>query len=297
MAMKIVQLFLFLIVLSVTASGQHKVEPLRIGLIADIQYADKANGKTRFYRSSLPKLEKAVEKLNAERLMFTVVLGDLVDEGPKDLEPIIQRLGLLNAPFYNILGNHDYPKEYTKSLYRQFAMPKEYYAVNKDSWKFIFLNTNELSSYAVKVGSKLEKEYLNLARKQEQQDRRNVQPWNGGISGTQIKWLEKELESAEKHDKKVLIFTHHPILPENGLEAINNRELLEIFRRYNSVKAILSGHHHPGNFAEYEGIPFITLEGMIETADETAFGYMEVFSDSLQIHGEGRMSSRKIRLK
>lgn len=290
-------LHLLFILIYVNTYGQEAVEPIRIGLIADIQYADKEDGKTRFYRSSLPKLEQAVQQLNQDSLLFTVVLGDLVDEGPKDLAPIMQQLRLLKAPFYSILGNHDFATEYIPHLHRKFDMPKEYYVVDKGDWKFVFLNTNELSSYAVKTGSSLEKECIALAKRQEEQGRANVQPWNGGIGTKQMKWLKKELTSAEKQNKKVMIFTHHPILPENGLEALNSRELLRVFEAFKSVKAVLSGHHHAGNFVMYQDIPFITLEGMIETKDQTAFGYMDILPDRLQIYGKGRMSSQKVNLR
>ncbi|ULT25824.1 metallophosphoesterase [Sphingobacterium sp. E70] len=60
--------------------------------------------------------------------------------------------------------------------------------------------------------------------------------------------------------QKVIVFTHHPLYPENGLEALNNREILTLIEKYPVVKVVISGHHHPGNFATYKGIPMITLE-------------------------------------
>ncbi|ULT25826.1 metallophosphoesterase [Sphingobacterium sp. E70] len=53
-------------------------------------------------------MDSAVTAINREGVDFTVMLGDLVDVGPKDLQPALQRLNKLKSPVYNILGNHDY---------------------------------------------------------------------------------------------------------------------------------------------------------------------------------------------
>lgn len=277
--------------------AQKMEQPLRIGLIADPQYADKADGKTRFYRNSLQKLDNAVHELNQSALDITVVLGDMVDEGPKDANPIIDRLKKLTKPFYLLLGNHDYPKEYQADIFKKFDMSAEYYAIDKGNWKLLFLNTNELSSYATKQGSALAKEYLALTAQPEYLTRTHLKPWNGGVSKKQMKWIVKQLNIAAKQSKQVLVFTHHPLYPEIGYETLNNRELLELFVKHKSVKAIISGHNHAGNFSPYQDLPCITLEGMIETQDQNSFGKMELFADKLIIQGSGRMTSRVLDLR
>lgn len=277
--------------------AQQMENPLRIGLIADPQYADKADGKTRFYRNSLEKLDDAVQRFNSGSLDMTIVLGDMVDEGPKDAKPIIDRLKKLTMPFYLILGNHDYPKEYKANVFKKFGMPAEYYAIDKGNWIFLFLNTNELSSYATKQGSALSKEYLALTTHTANLGRTHLKPWNGGVSNRQMAWIITQLNRAAKQSKPVLVFTHHPLYPEIGYEALNNRELLELFTKHKVVKAVISGHNHAGNFMLYQDLPCITLEGMIETEDQNAFGQMELFSDKIIIQGSGRMTSRILSLR
>ena len=66
-----------------------------------------------------------------------------------------------------------------------------------------------------------------------------------------------------------------------------------MIEKYPQVKAVISGHHHPGNFADYKGIPMITLEGMIETIDQNAYGVLELYPRRIEIKGQGRMTSRK----
>jgi len=298
-------LFSILIAIAVNATiafilfaMEEEFKPFRVGLLPDIQYADKPDSKTRFYRSSIQKLEKAVQQLNQDSMAFSIVLGDLVDEGPKDLAPINQQLKQLHSPYYTLLGNHDYPKTFEKDLHKKFGLEEAYNSVHKMGWLFILLNTNDLASYSVEKGSKKEKEYLKLKEGLEKDGRQNLQDWNGGIGKNQIEWLKGQLHQAERLGNPVIIFTHHPLLPENGLETLNNREILEIIKSHNmdnkiGIRAVISAHHHPGNYVVQDGVPFITLEGMVET-QENAFGYLEIFKDKVLLRGYGRMTDRTI---
>lgn len=291
--------FLLTIVLFVLlqsfSKAQEEKRQVRVGLIADPQYADKDTKGSRFYRNSLLKLDTAIKIINNEDVDFTVVLGDLVDAGIKDIIPVKQRIRNLKSPVYNILGNHDYVdlKDENK-LYKEFGMSSPYYIIDQDNWIFILLNTNELSDYATIAGSALHQEWEKMNLQLVAEKRTNAQPWNGGIGSKQLQWMEKQLKKAKRKSKEVIIITHHPLFPENGFEALNNREILSVIEKYPNVRAVLSGHHHEGNFGTYKGIPMITLEGMIETADKNAYGILDVFSNKLVINGTGRMTSRTI---
>lgn len=269
---------------------------LRIGLIADIQYADKEDRGTRFYRTSVIKLSESVEVLNEQNVDFTVVLGDFVDEGPKDLPIILAALDTLKNPAYNLLGNHDFETvQNPHDLYKAFGMVSSYYVVDTAGWRFVFLNTNELSGYATIPNTALEKEYQRMSLALKMQNRTNAQPWNGGVGKKQMKWLHKKLKEAHKKKLNVLVFTHHPLLPEdNGHEALNNREILALLSKHKHVKAVISGHNHKGAFEIHDGLPCITLEGMVETADQNAYGILTLSDDKLTISGMGRMTSRVI---
>src|SRR5690606_4959336 len=167
----------------ITLQAQEKgKQPLRIGLIADIQYADKDDRGTRFYRASVPKLNERVKVLNAQDVDFTVVLGDFVDEGPKDLPAVLAELDALKSPVYNVLGNHDFEAvQDPYDLYKTFKMVSPYYSVDTAGWRFIFLNTNELSNYATVPNTRLAKEYRRMSSALKTQNRTNAQPWNGGV--------------------------------------------------------------------------------------------------------------------
>ncbi|MDR2275981.1 MAG: metallophosphoesterase [Sphingobacterium sp.] len=285
-------LFTACLTLGMFCRAQHKSPILRIGIMADIQYANKEDHGSRFYRNSLIKVDRAVEYFNQKKVDFSLILGDLVDEGPKDLPILKKHLSALKAPLYCLLGNHDYVNAAVPSqLHELYGMSNSYYSVVRQNWRFIFLNTNDLSEYATEKGSEKHLRWKNMRDSLNLAGRSNTQPWNGGIGNKQLAWLRAELELSELEKENVLVFTHHPLLPENGYEALNNQAILDILTSFPSVKMVLSGHNHAGNNVLSKNIPFITLEGMIETANDNAFGILEIDQDEINIHGSGRLNS------
>lgn len=63
-------LALFFLFIHLTADAQTSKPSLRFGVIADIQYADQPDHGTRYYRTSLQKLDSCVTNLNLEPLAF-----------------------------------------------------------------------------------------------------------------------------------------------------------------------------------------------------------------------------------
>jgi len=271
---------------------------LRIGVIADIQYGDIETAGTRHYRQSLPKLEACVADLNAEKVDFSVNLGDLVDRNPADLEAILSRLQKLDKPVYNTTGNHDYVGiTDNNALYKRIGMPSAYYAFTKGKWMFVMLNTNEVAAYSNIGGTELEKEYEEIKQRIKDRGRDNDKPWNGAISQKQMEWLKANLKKANRKKLNVIVCTHHPVYPFTGSSALNDKEIVETLASYKCVKAVLSGHHHSGYFDVYEGLPCITTQGMIETADQNAYGVLEIYKDKLVLKGRGRTKSYELELR
>ncbi len=161
------------------------VSVIKFGLIADIQYPDKPD-TGRYYRMSLEKLEESV----AKKVRFTVNLGDLVDEDtPKNLGGVLTRLNVLDSVVYNTTGNHDYGKVTDNTaLYEQLDMPAEYYSFTAPGWRFIMLNTNEISEYANPTPEETV-EFGEMRQKMQQTGRRYAS-YNGGISRKQRTWRE-----------------------------------------------------------------------------------------------------------
>lgn len=274
-------------------------EPLvRFGLIADVQYADAEPRINRFYRNSLDKLADCVRVLNAEQVDFTINLGDFVDKTVKELPPVLMRLGKLEKPLYNTTGNHDYGEVTDNaSLYKRLGMPSAYYSFEKKGWKFIVLNTNEIAPYANIKGTPKEQEHKQMLARIKDEKRTNGAGYNGGIGKEQMEWLEKELKQASEAGHGVLVFSHHPLYPAKEYTALNDQEILQLLSRYSCVRAVISGHHHPGAFGLYEGIPCATLEGMVETEKENSFALVELYDDRIIFTGKGRAKSYEWALK
>lgn len=273
--------------------AQHPKPILRIGLIADIQYADAQTRGTRYYRNSLNKLRDCVKDLNKQNVHFSLNLGDIIDRDAKDLDPVLMILKDLKKPIHTTTGNHDYHGiTENKALYTKLGMPAEYYSFKQKGWLFIMLNTNEVASYANVAGTWKEKELKMMTDSIKAAKGVNAEEYNGGISSRQLKWVDSLLAKAERNHEKVLIFSHHPLEFSRGFTALNSQDILKVISRYNCVKAIFAGHHHSGDFGYHSSIPCITLEGMVETSDKNAYGILELYADQLVLTGYGRTTSR-----
>lgn len=292
----VIVLFASSFIFSVSAENEGGL--IRFGVVADVQYCDCETRGSRFYRNSLSKLEACVADLNHENVEFTVALGDLSDrETDLHLPAVLQVLASLNQPVYHTTGNHDYGGVTDNEvLYRQLGMPSSYYSFTRKGWRFILLNTNEISTYANITGTPKEAEMQVMWKRIEESKRTNRETYNGGISREQMDWLKEELDTAERNHEAVLLFSHHPLYAAPGLTALNDLEILELISGYSCVKGAISGHHHPGDYGEYKGIPFITTEGMIETESENAYGIVDIYKDWFQFTGKGRSRSYTIPL-
>lgn len=292
-------------VLSAGVSARGSEPVVRFGLIADIQYADADTSGSRYYRNSLAKLDECVETLNREGVAFTINLGDAIDRDPADLDTVLERLRRLKRKVFNTTGNHDYSgagaktggeaEAETGALYKKLGMPSEYYSFKKKGWVFILLNTNEVSEYSGAPAAKEELSAMYGAVRAH--GGRQAASYNGGIGRKQLQWLRSELAKAERKGKKVLVFSHHPLWPDSGVAALNNLEILDALDDYPCVKAVFCGHHHAGGFAYRGDIPVVTVEGMVETERENAFGVVELYDDRITVRGTGRMNSRELEYK
>lgn len=291
--------FLFISATFTISIAQTKIsEPiLKMGLIADIQYGDCATNGSRFYRNSINKLREAVKDINDNNVHFTVNLGDFTDRNLADLDVVMAELGMLNANMYSITGNHDYVGvKDNQVLYNKLFLPSDYYSLGfpRLGIQFLFLNSNDISSYSNVLDVDKQVELETIKAKLKAENRKNNYSWNGALSKEQLNWLENKLKLAHDENVRIVICMHHPLYPDNNHNALNDREILEVIGKYDCVKAVLSGHNHAGNFAYYKGIPFITVEGMIETEADNAYGIVEIFKDKMVVKGRGRVTSRKI---
>jgi 3',5'-cyclic AMP phosphodiesterase CpdA len=264
--------------------------PLRFGVIADCQYADKPDAPVRLYRLSLEKLKEAVGTLNEADLRFAFHLGDFVDEFPASFDAVMPIWEQLRMSKYQVLGNHDFqmPRE---QLLTTMNMPASYYDFRRNGWRFIVVDTNDISTYGNPQGSAnyalAEKMRADLAAA----GKPNGQSWNGGVGAEQMAWIEQTLKHARSHGEKVVLSAHHPVFPLNEHNAYNDTELVDLLTSYDNVVAWFNGHNHAGNYGFTGGTHFVNFKGMVDTKI-TSYATVQAHEDHLVIEGFGREPNR-----
>jgi predicted phosphodiesterase len=283
---KFILIFIFISPIGLTAQ-------FKIGLIADCQFANKTSVLKK-YSSSLAKLEAAIFHFNNENIEMAFHLGDFIDEDFNNYSKLIKITEKLDKPLYHVLGNHDFSVAdiYKEKVPTILGMKNRYYAVEKDKFKVIILDSTDLSIYAHPKDHPKTLESIKV-HSEEFSDKAQ---WIGGISKKQFSWIESELINAQQKNQKVILMSHHPIYPSNSYNIWNDYELLQLLAKNKNVVAYINGHDHRGNYGVFEGIHFLTLKGMVNT-DINSYAIAELQNDALIIHGVGREEDRVMKFR
>ncbi len=267
-----------------------------IGLAADAQYADVAAKGTRFYRQSLEKLGAAVEHCNGRDLAFCVHLGDLIDREWRSFDEIMRPLARRRQRWQHLLGNHDFEvlDELKAGVPQRLGMAWRHGSFTEGDFRFLVLDTNEVSTYATAAGAP-ERAVAERALAQLVAAKvRQAKPWNGALGAAQLAWFERECAAAGAAGQRVIVFAHHPVYPENDHNAWNAAEILAVIDRHPHLVAWLNGHNHAGAYGVRAGVHYLTLRGMVETADTSAFATARILADRIVLTGHGREPSREL---
>lgn len=279
---------------------------MSFGVVADCQAAnaDDMAGRVRgtndeflnCYRLSPYKLEEAVRTFNEFDLEFIVHLGDFVDRNLRDAERLHRIVGRAVAPLYHVLGNHEFwNHDPLETVLAAYNMETNYYSVRKKGYRFIMLDTCDLGVLEYPEGSPKWQKGRELLDSMRQNNAINAYYWNGGIDDEQMQWMDTELSEAVKNDERVILFAHHPVFPPGALNALNENEIMQTIDRHENVVAFINGHNHGGNFGIRNGVPYVTIEGML-SSKTNAYGVVDVYGDRLEIRGYGRVPSRTLPL-
>lgn len=266
----------------------------RIGIIADVQYADAEPANNRYYRISKERLREAYRIFKNEEVDFVINLGDLIDKDFSSFGPVRQIIDSSGIKTYNVLGNHDYSVADSMKARVAFMSPSlmGYASVKSEGFRFIFLNGNDMSTYSTRSAGYISRagKYLETLRAQ---GKINAMEWNGGIAIPQMIWLEQQLEYAVKKHEKVIIACHFPVYPEDIHNLLNYEEVLDLIKKYTNILAWFSGHNHAGNYGTIGQTHFITFRGMVESADISSFAIAKIYDHKVVIEGFGREQDRE----
>ncbi len=256
----------------------------KFGAIADCQYCD-CDGTRRQYRLSPEKLMDCVEDLNTMKLTHVVHLGDFIDKDWDSFDVVVPIMDGLEAPVHHVLGNHDFSvaDEFKDRVPKRLGLKERYYDFSVGKWRFLILDTNDVSLYAYPEGSKRSK----ASQKIYESLGGNLPKYNGGLGEKQLEWISRKLKEAKSKGESVILHSHHPVYPFTNHAAWNAEEVVALIEKYDCVAAYINGHNHAGAYGFRKGVHYLTLKGMVDT-EESSYSVISVYPDLLQVKGSGR---------
>ena len=231
---------------------------LRFGLISDIHLGPPATfgGRLRKLSHQAETLVQSFVRAAEEaRLDLIINLGDVVeDSSPSEDRERYQRLmdllAKVGCPVLHVAGNHDCVN-LEPQLAKLWSTPSLYYSYQLDGCSFFVLHSQETKDTAVHLPE------------------------------SQLAWLRGELGRCEY---PAIVLIHHPVSDMNLdgnrwfeqaphiCRVAERRALRKVLEDSGKVVAVINGHAHWNHLDLIAGIPYITLQSLIENVEEDAPG-------------------------
>lgn len=269
-------------------------EVINFAVVADVQYSDEDNLDLCHFRQSPEKLYDAVHDINQSEARFTVQLGDFINQHEESYETVLPIWNELQKPSRHVMGNHDLmvSDDFKGKVAPLLGLKNTWRSELVDDWRFIYLDGNDLSFSAHPEDSF---EYAEIEKYYEKMGKPSPR-WNGALGDGQLRWLENELQLAQKANEKVLLFCHFAVYPFSEFCLWNAPYIVSIIDKYTCVKAWFNGHHHDGCFKQRGHCHYLSFKGMVDT-DETSYAFIRLYDDRIEVEGVGREISRSLLLE
>lgn len=233
---------------------------VRIGVVSDVHFGPAAyfDGRLRKLTSRAPELlDAAVLELAAHAPHLLVNLGDdIEDESPfvdrERYADVVRRLGRAGCPVEHVAGNHDLVNLRDAELASLWSSRLPLYrSRDLGALHLVFLHTHEVKDERVFV------------------------------DGEQLAWLERDLRSTTK---PTIVFMHHSAADQDlrgnpwferaaHICLVHERKRLrELFADSGRVRLVVNGHLHWNQLTLHDGIPYLTLQSLVENLDADAPG-------------------------
>jgi Icc protein len=234
---------------------------LTIGIVTDLHFGPEArfHGKLRKMTHQAGDLARDfVRHMNEEvRPDLVVNLGDDIEDESREADLI--RYGECqailrgaHAQLVNVAGNHDMIHLNRDDL-GQFWQRRGplYYAFDRGGWHFVVLHTIERQEVEIRVPE------------------------------PQLEWLRADLAAG---NARTVVLMHHSASEQSlddsrwwpgraHLALVKERaELRRIFEESGCVRAVINGHLHWNHLDVIAGIPYVTVQSLIENVDDDAPG-------------------------
>lgn len=234
---------------------------MRIGFVTDVHFGPEARHEGRLRKLSAiaePLLRDFVERMNTvDKPQLVVNLGDVIEDESAELDRaryqrFVDILGGAEAEVVHVAGNHDQmhlpDEELARLMHVKGPLWRSFDAAD---FHFVVLCTRYVP-------------------------RRSVH-----LPEEQISWLESDLAST---DKPTIVLVHHPLCEMNVqgnrwfekqphvCRVTERRRVREVLEKSCRVRAVFNGHAHWNYVSVINGIPYVTLQSLIENLDEDAPG-------------------------
>lgn len=291
---------IFLAILSIIliSCSKEKNTSFKIGVIADCQYCNCDIKWDRYYKKAPQRLKEAVAILNQDSLKYTIHLGDFIDKDYNSLDSVLPTWKNLKSKSYHVLGNHDFEVQDSLKVkvLEKLNIKKRYYSFIENDWKFIVLDGNDLSFYGTTSKEKAQ-QTDSLFNQLKDKNLPYLKRWNGGLSNTQLNWIQQELDNAVQENQKVGFYCHFPIFPIDEHNIWNREQFVSLIKPYKNVKLFFNGHNHAGAYEFVDNVHYLTFKGMVDTENTSAFAKVKFEKDTVFIEGFEREVSRKLVIK
>ena len=256
---------------------------VRVGLIADVHYADKKSAGTRHYRDSIDKMRRAVATLNDSGVDIAIELGDLIDAGRGTVEAEVAYLKRIEAEFaelervdrHYVLGNHCVHTLTKGEFIENCAATLPHYSFDTSGFHFVVLDSCYRSDG-------------------EPYQRSNFDWRDANIPKAELDWLENDLT---KSGKPAIVFAHQRLDNTEYYTVKNAPAVREVLESSGKVLAVFQGHSHQNAHVEVSGIHYCVVRGMVEGpgARNNGFAKLEVFPDgSMTVRGFAKQAGYRL---
>ncbi len=239
-------------------------ETLTLGFVSDLHFGPEARfeGKLRKLTAHAGSLAAAavtaVDRVGVDAL---VNLGDDIEDESRDLDLARYQecqatLRHSKAPLVNVAGNHDLIHLKARDLLHAWegslGAPRSlYYSFDLRGWHLAVLHTVE---------------------------RRDV---DIAVSSEQLEWLRADLAAARR---PTVVLMHHSASEQEledsrwfskapHLALVKNRaDLRAVLEASGEVRAVFNGHLHRNHCDVIRGIPYVTVQSLVENLEDDAPG-------------------------
>jgi alkaline phosphatase len=251
---------------------------LRLGLVTDLHYADKAARGTRCYRETLSKFGEVAKHFDQEKPDLIICLGDIIDSAASlgtekgYLRRIAREFSRLPGQHHFVLGNHCVENLTKPEFLSIIGQERSYYSFDAAGYHFVVLDacfTSDGKPYG----------------------RKNFRWADAKLPPAELGWLQADIRQSFH---KTIVFVHQCLDVIWPFGVTNGPEARKVLQESGKVLAVLQGHYHWGNYQEIGGLHYCTLSAVVEGSgsENNAYAMMDILpGDTIRITGFRKQKS------